>query len=102
MNSRWCEGAFPLGTFLANFTGSLALGLLYYVPPDDVRQGWSGIVVRGFEGGFLGCLTTMSSFVAEVVGHRDKHGAKSSYTYLGSTAVSSLAAVLIVGAALDG
>lgn len=102
LNERWREGAFPAGTFVANVTGSVALGLLYYGAEGSLRTGWDGRVLKGFEGGFLGCLTTMSSFVGEVVGHREKYGLSASYGYLSATAVSSLLLVLVVGVVLGG
>lgn len=50
--------------------------------------------------GFLGSLTTMSTFVSEVVGHRDRHTPSASYAYLAATAIAAQAPVLIVGATL--
>lgn len=52
------------------------------------------------QAGFLGSLTTMSTFVSEVVGHRDRHTPSASYAYLAATAIAAQAPVLIVGATL--
>lgn len=52
------------------------------------------------QAGFLGSLTTMSSFVSEVVGHRDGHTPSASYVYLATTAIAAQAPALIVGATL--
>lgn len=51
--------------------------------------------------GFFGSLTTMSTLMSEVVGHREAHSPAASYAYLAATAISALSAALIVGAALD-
>lgn len=100
LNQRWQNGAFPVGTYLANVSGSLAIALIFYGATEAALSGWSGIVLKGFQGGFLGSLTTMSTFMKEVVGHRESHGVARSYLYLAATAVTALALVLIVGAVL--
>ena len=58
------EGAFPLGTFVVNMTGSLLLGLitglaLYHALPNTPRI-WLGA-------GFCGAYTTFSTFTFETV-----------------------------------
>lgn len=99
LDHRCRGGAFPLGIFLANVLGSLALGLTFYVAPSSSRSGWRGIVLQGFEKGFLGCLTTMSTFVAQVVGHREVHSVVASYVYFFATAGAAIVIVVITGAA---
>ena len=89
-----------MGTFLANVCGSLIMGLIYYGARRKDMAGWSGIALAAFQGGFLGSLTTMSSFMSEVVGHREKHSPAASYSYLAATAVAAQVVVLIVGAVL--
>lgn len=89
-----------MGTFSANVCGSLIMGLVYYGATHKYVAGWSGIALAAFQGGFLGSLTTMSSFMSEVVGHREKHSPLVSYSYLAATAVAAQVLVLIVGAVL--
>lgn len=100
LNNRWRGGAFPVGTFAANIAGSLAMGLIYFGASAKDFTGWEGIVLKAFQAGFLGSLTTISTFVSEVVGHREKHDAATSYAYLAATVVAAQAVVLVVGAAL--
>lgn len=85
---------------MANVAGSLAMGLIYFGVSAKDFTGWEGIVLKAFQVGFLGALTTMSTFMSEVVGHREKHSAAASYAYLAATAIAAQAAVLIVGAVL--
>lgn len=80
------------------------MGLSYYgvgAASKDLTR-WGGVSLKAFQAGFLGCLTTMSSFVAEVVGHRERFGVGASYAYLAATAITALALVLVVGEVLGG
>eukprot|EP00752_Nemacystus_decipiens_P012655 g11209.t1 len=102
LNNRCREGAFPLGTFVANVLGSLVMALVFYGTRNSssLTTGWSNVAIKAFQAGFLGSLTTMSTFVSEVVGHRDRHTPSASYAYLMATAIAAQAPVLIVGATL--
>lgn len=91
-----------MGTFAANVSGSLAMGLIYYGARQTDLAGWRGIALKAFQWGFLGSLTTVSTFMSEVVGHRDKHSPAASYAYLAATVIATQTLVLIVGAALGG
>jgi CrcB protein len=55
--------ALPLGTLIANLTGGLLIGLAlaYFMRHPDLNPVWRLAVVTGF----LGALTTFSSFSAE-------------------------------------
>lgn len=86
---------FPLGTFAANVFGTLVLGLCY-----DLQRASPGRaiipcqILQGVEDGFSGCLTTVSTWVAELNGLRRKHA----YAYgTASVAISLAAFVVIVG-----
>lgn len=68
--------AFPMGTFTANIFGTAVLGMAY-----DLQHA-SGIgasspnacaVLQGVMDGFCGCLTTVSTWVAELNGLRRRH-----------------------------
>ena len=56
--------------------------------------------IHPHQAGFLGSLTTMSTFMSEVVGNRDRHARWWSYVYLVATAIAAQAPALIVGATL--
>lgn len=74
--SLWLNGlrpAFPLGTFAANVLGTAVLGMawdLQHVPLGGVV---GCQVLQGVEDGFCGCLTTVSTWVAELAGLRRRH-----------------------------
>ena len=66
---------FPLGTFAVNVFGTAVLGMSYDLQHVPLGQGYnSGIggglvgcqVLQGIEDGFCGCLTTVSTWVAEM------------------------------------
>ncbi|KAG6365472.1 hypothetical protein INS49_007083 [Diaporthe citri] len=74
--SLWLNGlrpAFPLGTFVANMLGTAVLGMSW----DLQRVPLGGVVgcqvLQGVEDGFCGCLTTVSTWVAELAGLRRRH-----------------------------
>ena len=72
---------FPLGTFAINMLGTAVEGMCYDI--QHVRVGVMGRVgggmigcqiLQGMQDGFCGCLTTISTWVAEINGLRRKHG----------------------------
>ncbi len=64
---RWCGGgeAFPAGTLLVNVAGCLLIGLL----AGSHTHAMSVEVRHGLSAGFLGGLTTFSTFGLETVHH---------------------------------
>ncbi|KAL1635075.1 hypothetical protein SLS58_010415 [Diplodia intermedia] len=72
--------SFPLGTFAVNVFGTAALGMafdLQHVPLDDSNAASASMVgggrlgcqvLEGVMDGFCGCLTTVSTWVAELSG----------------------------------
>ncbi|CAM9965851.1 unnamed protein product [Discosporangium mesarthrocarpum] len=97
-NDCWAGGVFPWGTFLANLSGSIMLGIIHYSSREG--GGWEGTMINGFQTGFISCLTTMSSFVAEVFSHRSKNSKGASYLYLASTILMTQGVVAIIGLSL--
>ncbi|KAG5960552.1 hypothetical protein E4U58_004634 [Claviceps cyperi] len=93
----WLNGktaALPLGTLAANITGTAVLGMAWDLA--HVRSG--GLlgcqVLQGVEDGFCGCLTTVSTWAAEL----NSLGRRSAYMYgLTSVLVSFAFMVLIMG-----
>lgn len=67
--------SFPLGTFAVNIFGTAVLAMSYDL--QRVPLAWSGIVggnvlgcgvLQGIQDGFCGCLTTVSTWIAEIDG----------------------------------
>lgn len=83
--------SFPLGTFVANILGTVTLGMAW----DIAHAGVGGVVgcqvLQGIEEGFCGCLTTISTWVAELASLRRKHA----YVY-GVISVMVALALLVV------
>ncbi|KAJ2899020.1 uncharacterized protein MKZ38_003534 [Zalerion maritima] len=84
--------SFPVGTFAANIAGTAVLGAawdLQHAPVGGIAgcQVWQGIM-----DGFCGCLTTVSTFVAELTGLRRQHA----YVYGGTSILSALAVLIAV------
>ncbi|KAH8099974.1 CrcB-like protein-domain-containing protein [Cristinia sonorae] len=63
---------FPLGTFTANMFGTALLGTFHVLQSTHVPPSANGCaVLQGLGDGYCGCLTTVSTFAAEVVGLED-------------------------------
>lgn len=58
LNNRCREGAFPLGTFMANVLGSLVMALVFYGTRNSssLTTGWSNVAIKAFQVGFGGLL----------------------------------------------
>ncbi|KAL7917371.1 CrcB-like domain-containing protein [Trichoderma austrokoningii] len=84
--------SFPLGTFLANVLGTAILGMSW----DISHSASVGIVgcqiLQGIEDGFCGCLTTISTWVAELNSLRRFH----SYIYGTASVLVSLAILVAI------
>ena len=66
ISSTWFfKGEFPWGTFVANLLGCLLIGLLIGSGHDQKNE----VVRLGFGVGFLGSLTTFSTFGGETIRH---------------------------------
>lgn len=83
--------SFPLGTFAANISGTIILGMcwdLQHVPLGGVV---GCQVLQGMEDGFCGCLTTVSTWAGELSTLRRRHA----YQY-GALSIAIALAFLIV------
>ena len=89
--------SFPLGTFVVNIAGTLILGMswdLAHVPLGGVV---GCQVLQGVEDGFCGCLTTVSTWVAELSSLRRRDA----YIYGTSSVLVGLAAMVAVMGGLN-
>lgn len=93
LNGR--KASFPLGTFAVNILGTAILGMCW----DLAHAPFGGVVgcqvLQGVEDGFCGCLTTVSTWVAELASLRRRHA----YIY---GAASFLVALAIMVAIMGG
>ncbi|MCJ1481564.1 hypothetical protein MMC06_001723 [Schaereria dolodes] len=89
--------SFPLGTFAVNIFGTLMLGVFYDLQHAPLSRGMIGggrvgcQVLQGGMDGFCGCLTTVSTWIAELKGLRRRHA----YIY-GAASVSIGLGILII------
>lgn len=84
--------SFPLGTFTANVGGTAVLGMAWDIAHARVG-GLAGCqVLQGIEDGFCGCLTTISTWVAELSSLERRH----SYVYGFSSVAAALAVMIAV------
>ncbi|KXT14892.1 hypothetical protein AC579_756 [Pseudocercospora musae] len=91
--------AFPLGTFAVNMFGTAIEGMCYDIQHvgvgimGQVGGGRVGCqVLQGVQDGFCGCLTTISTWVAEINGLKRKHG----YLYALASIVGGLCLMVII------
>ena len=93
--------SFPLGTFAVNVFGCAVEAMLYdiqHVPILSVEGGLVGggrvgcQVLQGIMDGFCGCLTTVSTWVAELQGLRRRHA----YIYGAATLGAGLSLMVII------
>lgn len=90
---------FPLGTFAVNMFGTAIEGMCYdiqHVGVGVMGQVGGGLVgcqvLQGVMDGFCGCLTTVSTWVAEINGLKRKHG----YFYALASVVGGLCLMVII------
>ena len=91
---------FPLGTFVANTVGTAILGMLTVL--ESVQAGGpfspgACAIIKGVGDGYCGCLTTISTFAAEV----DALDGRRAWIYVVlSWLVSQMLLAVIMGAAI--
>ncbi|MCJ1354918.1 MAG: hypothetical protein MMC33_004908 [Icmadophila ericetorum] len=84
--------SFPLGTFTVNILGTLCLGMFYDLQHAPVGGVAGCQVLQGLMDGFCGCLTTVSTWVAELKGLRRRHA----YIYGTASVVTGLCGLIVV------
>ncbi|KAL7560185.1 hypothetical protein ACA910_016612 [Epithemia clementina (nom. ined.)] len=93
---------FPLGTFTANLVGSVmsitAIAMEYMMEPKH-NSFWVMGSIRAIKVGFVGSLTTVSTFVAEVDGFITTH-TDHAYPYMLTTLCTCCAAASLVYAVM--
>jgi fluoride ion exporter CrcB/FEX len=83
--------SFPLGTFSVNVFGTAVLGMAWVLAHVPLGGTVGCQVLQGVEDGFCGCLTTVSTWVAELNALRRRHA----YVY-GAVSVAVSLAVLVI------
>ena len=86
---RYYKGNFPLGTFIANIIGCFVIGILTALL--KVNSDADAFFVTGFCGGF----TTFSSFSKETFLMFDQKKVKLAFTYIVSSTLFGIIAVLL-------
>lgn len=86
----WVEGGWPWSTLAVNLAGAFALGVV--VGLLDRRAERERVLQPLVAVGFLGALTTMSSFVLEVVDLAREHRAADAAGYAGVMLAGGLVA----------
>lgn len=93
--------SFPLGTFAVNVFGTIMLGMFFdlqHAPLGGASRGMVGggrvgcQVLQGCMDGFCGCLTTVSTWVAELKGLRRRHA----YLYGGMSVGVALGFLVVI------
>ncbi|RIA97122.1 CrcB-like protein [Glomus cerebriforme] len=85
---------FPWGTFTANLSGSIIIGILFFLSNGVISSKISCEIVKGLTDGFCGCLTTVSTFATEIIALPRKHAYK--YAFV-SILMGQVAMILTVG-----
>ncbi|KAI1338180.1 CrcB-like protein-domain-containing protein [Xylariaceae sp. FL0016] len=84
--------SFPLGTFAVNILGTAVLGMAWDIAHVPVGGVIGCQVLEGVEDGFCGCLTTVSTWVAELVSLRRRHA----YAYGSASVVMAFACLVAI------
>ncbi|ESQ88190.1 camphor resistance protein CrcB [Asticcacaulis sp. AC460] len=92
--SRWLNGPWPIGTFMANVVGGLLMGILMALLIGPLKGEAERLrLLLGV--GVLGGFTTFSSFSLETVQMLERRDYVQAAAYAGFSVVLSVAAVAI-------
>eukprot|EP01083_Nonionella_stella_P022516 62298_1 len=67
LNKGKCNCSFPLGTFIANVSGSFLIALILLLSGEFEDSHFETFWVLALTKGFCGCFTTVSSFIEELL-----------------------------------
>ena len=91
--------SFPLGTFAVNMLGTAVEGMCFDIQHVGVgvmgRVGGGRVgcqVLQGVQDGFCGCLTTVSTWAAEIHGLRRRHG----YAYAAASVLGAFCLMVVI------
>ncbi len=93
--SLWLNGkfiSFPLGTFVVNVFGTAVLGICYDLQHVPLGGVVGCQVLQGVQDGYCGCVTTVSTWVSELVSLRKRHA----YRYGIASVVVGLAFLVVI------
>lgn len=89
--------SFPLGTFVVNMFGTVILGMCYDLQHVPIGGVVGCQVLQGIMDGFCGCLTTISTWVAELSSLRRNHA----YRYGAASVVVALCFLIVIVGSLQ-
>lgn len=98
--SLWLNGkiaSFPLGTFAVNVFGTAVLGMSWDLQHAPLGGVIGCQVLQGIMDGYCGCLTTVSTWVSELVSLRRNHA----YRYGAASVLVALASLVIIMGSLQ-
>lgn len=84
--------SFPLGTFIVNIIGTAILGMCFDLQHVPVGGVVGCQVLQGIQDGFCGCLTTVSTWVAELSSLRRRNA----YRYGAASVVVALCCLVVI------
>ncbi|KAI1766083.1 hypothetical protein GGR53DRAFT_464827 [Hypoxylon sp. FL1150] len=84
--------SFPLGTFAVNVFGTAVLAAAWDLAHAPIGGVVGCQVLQGVEDGFCGCLTTVSTWVAELTALRRRHA----YVYGAASVAVALACMVVI------
>ncbi|KAK5994599.1 Fluoride export protein 1 [Cladobotryum mycophilum] len=84
--------SFPLGTFVANIFGTAMLGMAWDLAHAPIGGVIACQILQGIEDGFCGCLTTISTWVTELISLKRRHA----YLYGAASIVVATATMIAI------
>lgn len=88
--------AFPVGTFVANIFASVVVATVWDLSHAAIGGVIGCQILQGIDSGFCGCLSTVSTWAAELTSLERKH----SYFYGSVSVLTSLGVVVIIAGSM--